>query len=127
MAQIANMLLKNYAAVDVTFAPDIVRTGEYAKYADRSQGSFLGTSYVSITRKINPSATGVRKVQLKLAVPTLDVVTGALKYTGLFTAEAAMPNGMTLAEKRELYSRAKTAIAHAVFQGAVENDDMPWG
>lgn len=127
MAQIANMLLKNFAAADVTFAPDICRTGEYAKYADRSQGSFLGTAFVSITRKINPAANGTRKVQLKLSVPTIDTVTGALKYTGIFTAEASCPNQMTLAEKRELYARAKTAIAHAVFQTAVEIDDMPWG
>lgn len=127
MAQIANMLLKNNAAADVTFAPDICRTGEYAKYADRSQGSFLGTAYVSVTRKINPSPTGVRKVQLKLSVPTIDATTGALKYQPIFTAEAALPNAMSLADKNELYARAKSAVAHAVFQNAVTVDDMPWG
>lgn len=127
MAQVANLLLKNHAAVDVTFAPDTVRTGEYAKFADRSQGSFVGSAYASITRKINPSSTGSRKIQGKISVPNVDATTGVLKYTGLGTAELVMPNAMTLAEKRELYARYKSFVAHAVFGAAVQDDDMPWG
>lgn len=127
MATIANLLLKNNAATNVTFAPDTVRTGEYAKYADRSQGSFVGTAYASLTRKINPAATGVRKIQAKLVVPTVDAVTGALKYQGIGTAELSMPNAMTLLEKQELYARFKSLIADAVFGAAVTTDEMPWG
>lgn len=127
MAQIANLVLLNHAAANVTFAPDICRTGEYAKFADRSQGSFLGTAYVSITRKINPAPNGTRKIQLKLSMPTLDVTTGALKYQAIFTAEAALPNAMSTPDKQELYARAKSVIAHAIFHAAVVSDDMPWG
>lgn len=127
MAQVANMLLKNYAAADVTFAPDIVRTGEYAKYADRSQGSFVGTAYASITRKINPAATGVRKIQAKLVVPSVDATSGMLKYQLLGTIEAVTPNASTLAEKRELYARLVSLVGNAVFGNAVKDDDMPWG
>lgn len=127
MATIANLVLLNNAAANVTFAPDTVRTGEYAKFADRTQGSFVGTAYASITRKINPAATGVRKIQAKLVLPTVDGVTGLLKYQGLFTAEAAMPNAMSLLEKQELYARAKSLISNAIFGNAVTTDDMPWG
>lgn len=127
MATIANLLLKNYAAADVTFVPDICRTGEYAKYADRSQGSFLGTAYTSLTRKINPAATGSRKLQLKLSVPFIDATTGALKYQPIFTGEAACPNAMSVTDKREFYARVKSAVAHAIFQQAIEDDSMPWG
>lgn len=127
MAQVANLSLLNYAATAVVFSPDIVRTGEYAKYADRSQGSFAGTAYVSITRKINPAATGVRKIQGKLSFPVIDATTQLLKYQGLGTAELILPNAMTLAEKREVYARYKSFIATAVFGAAVTDDDMPWG
>lgn len=127
MATIANLVLLNHAAANVTFAPDTVRTGEYAKYADRAQGSFVGAAYASITRKINPQPTGVRKIQAKLVVPTVDSTTGLLKYQGLGTAELVMPNAMTLAEKQELYARFKSLIAHAVFGTAVTTDEMPWG
>lgn len=127
MAQIANLVLLNHAAANVTFSPDICRTGEYAKFADRSQGSFLGTAYVSITRKINPAPNGTRKIQLKLSVPTLDATTGALKYQPIFTAEAALPNAMSTTDKQEFYARAKSAVAHAIFNAAVVSDDMPWG
>lgn len=127
MAQVANMLLKNYANVDVTFAPDIVRTGEYAKYADRSQGSFIGTAYASITRKINPAANGTRKIQAKLVYPVVDTTTGLLKYQLLGTVEAVTPNASTLAEKRELYARLVALVGNAVFGSAVKDDEMPWG
>lgn len=127
MATIANLLLKNYAAVDVTFAPDTVQTGEYAKYADRTQGTFLGTNFASITRKINPAVTGVRKIQGKLTRPTINATTGALDFTLLGTVEFIMPNAATLAQKRELQANMKTLVGHAVMVAAVENDEMPWG
>lgn len=127
MAQVATLSLLNYAAAAVPFAVDTVRTGEYAKWADRSQGSFLGTAYVSITRKINPVVTGSRKTQGKLVYPVIDVTTGALKYQGLGTCEVVCPNQMSLAEKRELYARFKSMCASAIFGAAVVDDDMPWG
>jgi hypothetical protein len=127
MAAVATLVLLNNAAANVNFLPDTIRTGEYAKYADRTQGSFVGTAYASITRKINPQPTGVRKIQAKLVVPTVDATSGLLKYQGLGTAELVMPNGMTLLEKQELYARFKSMIANAVFGNAVTTDDMPWG
>lgn len=127
MAIIANMLLKNYANVDVTFSPDIVRTGEYAKWADRSSGTFVGTAYASMTRKISTQANGTRKIQLKLVVPTVDGVTGLLKYQSLGLIEVQIPNVATLAEKRELFARLKSLCSHAAVGLAVETDEMPWG
>lgn len=127
MATIANLLLKNFAVADVTFAPSEVTTGLSARYADRSQGTFLGTNFASITRKINPAATGVRKIQLKLTRPSINVTTGALDRTLLATVEFVMPNSSTLAEKRELQANLKSLVAHAVVTAAIENDEMPWG
>lgn len=127
MAQVANMLLKNYANTDQTFAPDIVRSGEYAKYADRSQGTFVGTAYASLTRKINPAATGTRKIQAKLVYPVVDAASGLLKYQLLGTIECVTPNASSLADRRELYARLVSLVGHAVFAGAVRDDEMPWG
>lgn len=127
MAAAATLQLKNYAAVEQAFAVDTVKTGEYAKWADRSQGTFLGTAYASLTRKSSPLATGVRKVQGKITYPTINGTTGALDRTHIGTFELVIPNSGTLTERRELAARLRDFIIDAVITAAVDNDEMPWG
>lgn len=127
MAQIANVTLKNAANVDVPYVPDTCKTGEYAKYVNRDQGSFVGTSYASMTRKINPSPTGTRKIQAKVSLPIVDATTGLLKYQLLGTVEWIIPNAAVLADRQGLNNRLKAFAGSAAMTLAVESDEMPFG
>lgn len=127
MATAAALLLKNYAAAEQTYAVDTVNTGSYAKWADRSQGTFLGIGYASLTRKASPLPTGTRKVQGKVTYPVINGTTGALDRTLIATFEIVLPNSSTLAERREVQARLKDFVLDTVVVLAVENDEMPWG
>lgn len=127
MATAATLVLKNFAEAGINFVVDTVQTGAYAKWADRSQGTFLGTAYASLTRKSSPLVTGARKIQGKITYPTINGTTGALDRTHLGTFEVVIPNSGTLAERRELFARLKDMLIDAVVTDAVENDVMPAG
>lgn len=126
MSAIATLALKNHAAATVNFTPDTVRGGDYAKWEDRTAATFAGTPYVSMTRKASPDANGVRKCQLKLVIPSVDGVTGLVKYKPMFTAQFDLPNSATLSERQELLARVKELVISSVVNGAVLSNDHPW-
>lgn len=122
MAAAANLVLKDKAAVNVTYYPVKIETGALAKYEDRTQDVLA----------LQPHATLVfsqdgkqRKVQGVVDFLTADPVTGAISK-GYGTFEFRLPVEMSLDSRKEVQARLRAFIDDAVVTAAVENGETPW-
>lgn len=102
MAVIATIALKDSADVAKNYLPERVQTGAYASWVNRDQGTFAGTKRASLTKKTSTAKLPMEKTLLKITQPSIDVVTGDVKYTNYFLGEVGVHQKATLAERQEL-------------------------
>lgn len=100
MATIANIILKDSANANKTYVPERVQTGAYASWVNRDQGTTLGNKRASVLVRSNLADYEKRKISVVL--PSIDVVTGLVKFTNSIAAETKVSERSTLAEKQEL-------------------------
>lgn len=126
MAAIANLVLQNHAAGNVTYT---VQAGESGSgfWADTAQGTPGGFRPVKLTleRPKDPSK-GVFRVRILIARPVVNGTTGLVDYTSRANTEIIIPVQATLAERQELYAAFKNMAANAVTGSAVKDLEGTW-
>lgn len=126
MAQQANLTLKNWAAANVTYTMLFASPEKGAKWADKSQGSYLGFRGVYMFLKHPTDAVnGVNRVTIKLNRPVIDGTTGALSYSTLASVEFVLPTKAALAERQELLAAFRDLMDNAVVTSAVVDLEQP--
>lgn len=132
MPAFGNVVIKDSAAVDHTFAPENRDSNGVAVYADRASGIAAGFWTLSISRRAPlANGQGVYKVVAKLRRPTLDV-TSPSTGTGIQPAPSAayameasleflIPARGTLDERKDILALAKNLLGNAVMTAVVEN------
>jgi len=100
MAAIANILLKDSANANKTYVPERVQTGQYASWVNRDQGTTVGNKRASVLVRNNTAE--YEKRSMKVVHPSIDGVTGLVKYTNSINVETKVNERSSLAEKNEL-------------------------
>jgi len=105
MATIANLTLKDPANMNKTYVPERVQTGAYASWVNRDQGTTVGNKRASL--QVRHNIGDYEKRSVRLVFPSIDTLTGLVKYTNSVTVETKVNERSTTAEKYELvYSLA---------------------
>jgi hypothetical protein len=123
MANATTLVLKNQAAVAVNYYPILVSTGKEAIYVDRTLGQLSAQSRATLTFKENQTT---RRVAGLVKIPSIDAVTGLVKYTCLADFNIVTPLAATGPERLEILARVRAFIDDAIVQAAVENGETPW-
>lgn len=126
MAAIADLVLANHAAANVTYK---VRkeTDGVGYWYDGSQGTAQGERTVSMGLFLSKDPSkGVNRVRCNIARPVVNGTTGLVDYTSRANVECIIPVLATLAERQELYAMLKNGIAHAVFGSMVKDAETVW-
>lgn len=100
MATIANIILKDSANANKTYVPERVQTGVFASWVNRDQGTTLGNKRASVL--VRQNIGDYEKRSIKVVLPSIDAVTGLVKFTNSINAETKVSERSTLAEKQEL-------------------------
>jgi hypothetical protein len=122
MAAAATLVLKNNADVNTNYFPIVVKTGEYAKYVDRTQGVL----------NLQPTAalaygetSSIRKVSGTATFPTLDAATGVV-LTSYGRFEFSIQKAQSATDRLDIRKRLVAMIADAIVSAAVDNGETPW-
>lgn len=122
MAAATTLVLKNNADVLVNYYPVVVRTGEEAKYVDRTQGVLALQPAAVLQYK--ETATH-RHVSGKVTFPVANATTGALTTSyGNFAFSLVKEHSST--DRLDVRKRLAAMIADAVVTAAVDNGETPW-
>lgn len=100
MATIANITLKDSANANKTYVPERVQTGAYASWVNRDQGTTVGNKRASLI--VRATTGSYEKRGIKVTLPSIDAVSGDVKYTNSISIETKVNEKSTLAEKQEL-------------------------
>jgi hypothetical protein len=126
MAAIANLVLQNHAAANVTYLVQSEQDGS-GLWADTASGMAVSFKTVKMTMERPKDPTkGVYRVRLNIARPVLNGTTGLVDYTSRANTEIIIPATATLAERQELYAMAKNAMANAVLGSAIKDLEGVW-
>lgn len=123
MAAAANLVLKDKADVNVTYSPVIIKTGEYAKYVDRTQGVLSLQSTAAISLK---ETDATRKVTGTVVFPvTVNATTGEISNVyGKFSFD--IDKRVTANDRLDIRKRLSQMIDDAVVNSVVDNGETPW-
>lgn len=126
MAAIANLVLANHAAANVTYNVQSEADGS-GLWADTTQGTPGGfrTVTMSLVRPKDLSK-GVFRVRCNIARPVVNGTTGLIDYISRANVECIIPAMGSLVERQELYAALKNAMAHAVFGSMVKDLESVW-
>lgn len=126
MAAIANLILQNDAAANVTYYVQSEADGS-GLWADTAQGTPGGfrTVKLSLERPKDPTK-GVYRVRIFCARPVVNGTTGLVDYTSRANTEIIIPVAATLAERKELYAAFKNMAANAVSGSAIKDLEGVW-
>jgi len=125
MATIANIILKDSANANKTYVPERVQTGNYASWVNRDQGTTVGNKRASLTVRATTGA--YEKRSFKITLPSVDAVTGDVKYTNSVTVETKTAEKATLAEKQELVYSLAAMLGLTPFQLSVTTGEAVSG
>jgi len=122
MAAVATLVLKNNADVNTNYYPVVVKTGEYARYVDRTQGVLA----LQPTAALAFSETStVRKASGTITWPTLDAATGVVD-TSYGRFEYSILKKQSATDRLDLRKRLVAMISDAIVAAAVDNGETPW-
>jgi hypothetical protein len=126
MAAIANLVLQNHAAANVTYLVQAEQDGS-GLWADTAQGTPGGfrTVRLALERPKDPTK-GVYRVRIFAARPVVNGTTGLVDYTSRTNSEIIIPVQATLAERQELYAAFKNMAGHAVSASAIRDLEGVW-
>lgn len=114
MAAIANIILKDSANANKTYVPERVQTGTYASWVNRDQGTTVGIRRASVLKR--DTVAEYEKVAGKITIPSIDAVTGAVKYINSISIETKVNEKSTAAEKNELVYSVAAMLGLAPIQ-----------
>lgn len=136
MAAITSLILADGLATPVnrTFVPAQPQVGNspavwYEKTATTPAG------YLKITSLVTRNGNGVYKVRFTVALPVLAIVpagccvdanTPAVSYTEIFNGEFSMPQGTTVAQRKDLRAFSRNLLNHAMAISAIEDLEIAW-
>lgn len=122
MAAAGTVVLKNNADVNVNYSPIVVKTGEYAKYIDRTQGVIA----LQPTAALAFSETSThRKVSGHVMFPVLNATTGLVEQDfGKF--EYSLMKTHSATDRLDVRKRLAALVADAIVTAAVDNGETPW-
>ncbi|DAD52040.1 TPA_asm: coat protein [ssRNA phage Zoerhiza.2_29] len=129
MAAFASVVLQDHAAVDVTFLPRNLEGG-IATFVS-SDGVPVNDKKITLNMG-RPSATGRRKVNIKIAIPVVQdvVVAGVSRPTVVRTAYADMTfqfeSTSSLTERADIRDFAYNLLGKAVIVDAIDKVEGPW-
>jgi hypothetical protein len=123
MAAAANLVLVDYAGVNVTYYPQRVITGDQATYVDRTNGVLAAQSKASVFYK---ETTSTRKVTGKVTFPVLNATTGVLSHTCIGSFEMVNPLVASMTDRQNVRRRLSALVAHAVVTAGNDDGEMPW-
>lgn len=122
MAAATTLVLKNNADVNVNYYPVVVKTGEYARYVDRTQGVLNLQPLASVALK---ETTDLRKVSGSVSFPVLNATTGIVSSSyGNFEYKLVKAHSST--DRLDVRKRLQALIVDAVVTAAVDNGETPW-
>jgi len=122
MATATTLVLKNSADVNVNYSPIVVKTGEYAKYIDRTQGvlALQPTAALSYSENVTH-----RKVSGHIMCPVLNATTGLIEQDfGKFEYSLLKTHSST--DRLEVRKRLAALVADTIVTAAVDNGETPW-
>lgn len=131
MASIAPIVINNSVPVAKTFNPTDCTTS-LALWHDRTLGIDIGFPSITLSsRKLKQ----VNRVAVTIAVPTLEVISGAdggytpspkVAYTTVANLEFLLPVRSTLLERQTIEAFVKNVMSNAFVTSAIENLDRPY-
>lgn len=123
MASATTLVLKNNADVNVNYYPIVIKTGEYAKYVDRTQG----TLSLQPTAALSYSETSTeRKVSGVVTFPTIPNATTGVIKTSYGRFEFTIPKEQSSTDRLDVRKRLAALVVDAVSTAAVDNGETPW-
>jgi len=117
MGTIANIILKDSANVNKTYVPERVQTGAYASWVNRDQGTTVGIRRASVLKR--DTVAEYEKVAGKITIPSIDAVTGDVKYINSIAIETKVNEKSTAAEKLELVYSVAALLGLAPVQNLI--------
>lgn len=127
MAQLANISLKNAAAVEQVYTATPGSTPDQVNWYNGA-GAWAARSKAFLSHKLQPSnvVTGVNRVTVGHVTPSVDPTTGTLNYSLQYKMEAFLPVQATQTERDEQYARFVDLMADPVVSSALKSYDMPY-
>lgn len=131
MANFADISLNDGQATPVAHIFKVKKTVDtLSSWEDRSGGVAIG--YIRLSSQTKDNAD-VRRVTLKVAMPTLEAVSGAnpsgftpapkVAYTTLGTVEFVIPQRSSAAEKKNILAYVKNALLNATLASLVTDGE----
>lgn len=131
MASIAPIAINNSVPVLKTFNPTDCTTSR-ALWHDRTLGIDIGFPSITLS---STKMKQVNKVAITIAVPTLEVISGAdggytpspkVAYTTVANLEFLLPVRSTLLDRQTIEAFVKNIMSNAFITSAIENLDRPY-
>lgn len=121
MPALANLVLKNQAAADVTFAPVNIQSATGVANWMGAGATLDNRTHVSSSVTLpTGKATKVRGKQ-KVTVPVLDPVTGVKVDEIIINIDFAIPRVAVLADRQNARAYAASLLTNAITVAMVEN------
>lgn len=121
MAAAANLVLKDRLAVNVTYAPIVIKTGEKAQYVDRTNSAIVQqgrATYGLIESSTKRIVTGKLSFPCVQADGSIETGFGEFKYT--------LPVVLTREQRQEVDCRTVAMITDAVCKAMVADGETAW-
>lgn len=126
MAQLANINLKNAAAVEQTYIATPGKTPTESQWFNGA-GAWASRFRAWLSYNLAPanSVKGLTTVTLGHSVPFFNSTTGQLDYTVQYKLVATIPVQATQSERDEAYARFVDLLADSVASAALKSYEFP--
>lgn len=127
MAQLANVSLKNAAAVEQVYTATPGASPDQVAWYNGA-GSWASRYKAWLNHKLQPNTvtSGINRVTVGHMTPSVDPTTGQLNYSIQYKLEAFIPVQATQAERDEQYARFVDLLSDTVVSAALKSYDMPF-
>lgn len=127
MAQLANIQLKNAAAVEQTY---IATPGDSPNAVQWFNGAGTWSSrfraWLAHTLAPANSLNGMNKITVGHTVPYFNATTGVLDYTVQYKLEVILPVKCSQSDRDEAYARFVDLLSDTTVANALKSYDMPY-
>lgn len=127
MAQLANISLKNAAAVEQAYVATPGTTPNSVTWYNGT-ASWAARFKAWLTHTLAPanSTTGFNKITVGHSVPVVNATTGVLEHTIQYKLEVTQSVKAIQSERDEAYARFVDLLADTVVSNALKSYDMPY-
>lgn len=118
MSAFAALVLKNAAAVDVTFNPSSIDAAGVATWVTNAS-VFDAKERVTMSVSLAKNGSTVSRIKQKVTIPIMDTVDTSLKLAEAYaTIEVVIPKSSTSTHRLDLRKHCSTLLDHAVSTAA---------